>query len=140
MTQNLISYDPSNGEKLGEVQRATAATMKEAISKAKEAAVLWRKVPLKERLRTFEQAYSAAETSVNNLAELLSREMGKDIRRSTGEVQGSIWGGPYIAHSACEAFASRKAGESTIEYGPLGVAAIISPIPFKFPIKCTAIF
>jgi acyl-CoA reductase-like NAD-dependent aldehyde dehydrogenase len=53
--------------------------------------------------------------------------MGKDLRRSTSEVQGSIWGGPYIANSCLEALRSKKAGESTVEYGSLGVAAIISP-------------
>lgn len=127
MRQNIISFDPGNGEMVGEVPRATAAEVAEVVTKAKEAAAHWRKIPLDDRLRYIEKAYSAAEASLNSLAELLSREMGKDIRRSTSEVQGSIWGGPYIANSCLEALRSKKAGESTVEYGPLGVAAIISP-------------
>jgi succinate-semialdehyde dehydrogenase/glutarate-semialdehyde dehydrogenase len=127
MNQNVISYDPSNGEILGEVQRATVAKIEEVVGNAKEAAIHWRKYSLEDRLSCIEKAYSAAETSLNSLAELLSREMGKDIRRSTSEAQGSIWGGPYIAKSSLEALRSKNAGGSTVEYVPLGVAAIISP-------------
>lgn len=127
MMQKLISCDPSNGEILGEVPRATAAEMAEVVGNAKEAAAHWRKIPLEDRLSTIKKAYSAAESSSASLAELLSREMGKDLRRSTSEVQGSIWGGPYIADSCLEALRSRKSGEATVEYRSLGVVAIISP-------------
>jgi succinate-semialdehyde dehydrogenase/glutarate-semialdehyde dehydrogenase len=127
MTQNIISYDPSNGEIVGEVPKATAKGIEEIVSKAQAAAARWKKISLDDRLHTIQRAYSAAETAVDRLAELLSREMGKDIRRSTSEVQGSIWGGPYIANSTREAFTSRRVGESTVEYWPLGVAGIISP-------------
>jgi len=127
MTEYITSYDPSNGEVLGEVPKVKAQGMQEVVQRAKSAGKSWKKVPLKERLQTIEGAYSAAEGSVNSLAELLSREMGKDIRRSTSEVQGTIWGGPYIAGSCLDAFAGREVGESTLKYAPLGVVAVISP-------------
>ena len=106
MNQNIISYDPSTGEILGEVKRATVAEIEEVVGNAQEAATNWRKYSLEDRLSCIEKAYSAAETSLNRLAELLSREMGKDIRRSTSEAQGSIWGGPYIAKSSLDIFLS----------------------------------
>jgi aldehyde dehydrogenase (NAD+)/succinate-semialdehyde dehydrogenase/glutarate-semialdehyde dehydrogenase len=56
MRQNIISFDPSNGEKLGDVPRATATQVAEVVGKAKEAAAHWRKVPLDERLRSIEKA------------------------------------------------------------------------------------
>ena len=127
MIERVVSHDPCNGEVLGEVPGVTISGIEEAVHKAKAAVVHWKKAPLENRLQTIQKAYSAAESSVNRLAELLSREMGKDIRRSTSEVQGTIWGGPYIAHSCLDALTSKKAGESMLEYGPLGVAAIISP-------------
>jgi acyl-CoA reductase-like NAD-dependent aldehyde dehydrogenase len=127
MAQSIVSHDPSNGEVLGEVPGTTAVEMTEAVNRSKEAAAHWRTESLDDRLGTIKDAYTRAESSVSQLAELLSREMGKDIRRSTSEVQGTIWGGPYIANSAREALSSRSAGESIVEYQPLGVAAIISP-------------
>lgn len=127
MSSTIISYDPSNGNQLGEVHTANTEHIKLTVQQAKDAATLWRQVSLEERLTVIQQAYSDAEPAMNNLAELLSREMGKDIRRSSGEVQGTILGGPYIAQSALEAFRSKASGGSTIEYVPLGVALIISP-------------
>ncbi|MCP3889333.1 MAG: aldehyde dehydrogenase [Desulfobulbaceae bacterium] len=127
MKQNIFSFDPSNGEKLGEVPAASSQDIDGVIQKAKAASKAWRRVSLEERLVTIQKAYAAAEPALHNLAELLSKEMGKDIRRSTSEVQGTIWGGPYMANSALEALRSKNTGGATIEYVPLGVAAIISP-------------
>lgn len=127
MNENLQSYDPSNGEELGKVTKATAKEIATVVQKAKDAAAEWKQVSLEERLATIQKAYSAAEPSLHSLAKLLSREMGKDIGRSTGEVQGTIWGGPYIANSALEALRSKEGPGTNIEYGPLGIAVIISP-------------
>ncbi len=127
MIQNIISYDPSNGKTLGELPGATVTEIQETVLKAKAAAKQWKNTPLEKRLRTIQKAYSGAETSVNRLAELLSQEMGKDIRRSISEVQGTIWGGPYIANASLEALRSKNTDGATIKYGPLGVALIISP-------------
>jgi len=124
---NLISFDPSNKRQLGEVVRADAGTVTSTINKAQLAAQQWGALSLEERLRTIQNAYSKAESSLSRLAELLSMEMGKDIRRATSEVQGTIWGGPYMAASALEALSTRNTPEATLEYRPLGVAAIISP-------------
>lgn len=127
MAQNIKSYDPSNGEMLGELAKGTVTGIEETVRKAHAACKLWKSISPNDRLRTIQKAYSAAEPSVNRLAELLSREMGKDIRRSTSEVQGTIWGGPYMANSALEALRSQNIEGTTVEYRPLGVVAIISP-------------
>lgn len=127
MNKTIISTDPSNGQKLGEVTKATATEIATIVEKAKIASKIWGKNSLEGRLNHIQKAYSAAENSVNSLAELLSKEMGKDIRRSNSEVQGSIWGGPYIATSTMEAFRNKDMGDTTITHSPLGVAAIISP-------------
>lgn len=127
MPDNLISYDPSNGTVVGEVPIPDDGQIHEIVQQARTAAESWKKSSFKKRFETIQSAYAAAESSVGVLAELLSREMGKDLRRSTSEVQGTVWGGPYIAKAAAEALMSRNESGSVIEYGPLGVAAIISP-------------
>ena len=127
MNKIILSTDPSNGKTLGEVTKASTTEIATTVEKAKTAGILWRNISLDERLSYIQKAYSAAESSVNSLAELLSKEMGKDIARSTSEVQGTVWGGPYIATSAIEAFRSKEMGDTTITYTPLGVAAVISP-------------
>ena len=128
MEKTIISYDPSNGERLGQVRATAIEQIPGVVKKAKTAAESWKILGLDERLKIIQQAYAQAEPRINELAELLSREMGKDIRRSTGEVNGTVFGGPYIAEEAREAFQPKQAGNGTIiEYRPLGVAAVISP-------------
>ena len=127
MIQTIISYDPSNGDTLGELQAATPEQIEEVVQRSRAAGLKWKQVSLEDRFKAIRKAYGAAESSVHDLAELLSREMGKDIGRSLGEVQGTIWGGPYTAGAALEALQSRRAGDAVIEYSPLGIALIISP-------------
>ncbi|MBW2238874.1 MAG: aldehyde dehydrogenase, partial [Deltaproteobacteria bacterium] len=111
MENTMISYDPSNGERLGQVRATAIEQIPEVVKKAKKAAESWKILELDERLKIIEQAYAQAEPRINELAELLSREMGKDIQRSSGEVNQP-----------------KQAGNGTIiEYRPLGVAAVISP-------------
>ncbi|MDH3722183.1 MAG: aldehyde dehydrogenase [Desulfobacteraceae bacterium] len=128
MENTMISYDPSNGERLGQVRATAIEQIPGVVKNAKKAAETWKILGLDERLKIIQQAYAQAEPRINELAELLSREMGKDIQRSSGEVNGTVLGGPYIAKEAREAFQTKQAGNGTIiEYRPLGVAAVISP-------------
>jgi len=128
MENIMVSYDPSNGEQLGQVRTTAIEQIPEVVKKAKKAAETWKILGLDERLQIIQQAYAQAEPRINELTELLSREMGKDIQRSSGEVNGTVFGGPYIAKEAREAFQPKQVGNGTIiEYRPLGVAAVISP-------------
>ena len=127
MDSPLKSYDPSNGEMLGELPAASTEQIADYVNKARKAQAQWREVTPEQRFQLIREAYKAGEAEVPQLASLLSREMGKDIRRSTGEVQGTVYGGPYIAESAMEALQPLQTGRSTTEYKPLGIVAVISP-------------
>lgn len=92
---------------------------------------------LRDRAQAVEHAFKHAEPIMRDLAEHLSREMGKDIRRSTGEVAGTVQGGAYRAASVREALQPRSTAPGTrIEYRPLGVAAVISP--WNYPLAMAA--
>ena len=127
MVQKLQSYDPSNGELLGSVDVTSQIEIGKAVDKAQLSSTAWGRTDISERLKIVQVAYSAAEPNIQQLSELLSREMGKDIRRSTGEVHGTVYGGPYIASAASQALQPTHIGSSTVEYKPLGTVAVISP-------------
>ena len=128
MENILKSYDPATGEKLGEVMTSSFKEIEKKVNQARGAAPGWQKMGLDKRLSLIETAWSGAESSARELAELISREMGKDIRRASGEVNGTLYGGPYIAGEAREALQPKAVGSRTkIEYRPLGTAAVISP-------------
>lgn len=128
MVEKLASYDPSNGELLGEVQVTATEQLDDIVAAAKVAAQSWRQRDVDERVKILANAYAQLDSQQERLAQLLSREMGKDIRRSSGEVSGVIYGGPYVAQQAKEALLTQDLGAgSWLEYVPLGVVAVISP-------------
>ncbi|MEA5114502.1 MAG: aldehyde dehydrogenase family protein [Geobacteraceae bacterium] len=128
MVRLLASFDPSNGKLLGEVQVISPEQVTNLAARAHDAAMRWRKLDVTKRVSILEKAYAQAGSRINELAVLLSREMGKDIRRSTGEVNWVIHGGPQMAQSAREALLPRNLDRGTrLEYQPLGVVAVISP-------------
>jgi succinate-semialdehyde dehydrogenase/glutarate-semialdehyde dehydrogenase len=128
MEKLLASYDPGNGELLGELNITAIEQVPDIVAHAHEAAKSWRKLSVAERVNLLTKAYSNAEPHMDELAVLLSKEMGKDIGRATGEVNGTVYGGPYIAQSVMAALKTHDLGAGTqIEYQPLGVTAVISP-------------
>jgi acyl-CoA reductase-like NAD-dependent aldehyde dehydrogenase len=128
MENKLVSYNPATGESIGEVDVSPIETIDDVVKQAKVASVKWIKLGVDGRVQALQNAYSKLEPHMNELATLLAREMGKDIQRAGGEVNGTVYGGPYIAKEAGEAFKTMDAGGGTrIEYRPFGVAAVISP-------------
>jgi succinate-semialdehyde dehydrogenase / glutarate-semialdehyde dehydrogenase len=126
--KKLSSYDPSNGNLVGEVQITPIEQVSELVSNAQIAAKSWKTININDRVKLLEKAYSNIEPQVNKLAVLLSQEMGKDIRRSTGEVHGTVFGGSYLAQATREALTTKNLpGGTKVEFKPLGVAAVISP-------------
>lgn len=127
MADMLRSFDPSTGELLGTVSVSSKEQIDSIITGARKAVLPWKSLPAQERIRYIEAAYSVVEPEIPRLAELLSREMGKDIRRATGEVHGTIYGGPSIAQAVLQALQPTRIGRSTVQYTPHGVVVVISP-------------
>jgi len=126
--KRLASHDPSNGDLLGEVPVTGTGRIGEIINSARVASKDWRQLKTADRVRILARAYAGLESHIERLAQLLSREMGKDIRRASGEVSGVVHGGPYIAEDVMRALQSKDlGGGSRLEYKPLGVVAVIAP-------------
>ena len=128
MSTQLISHDPSDGSIVGEIAMSSDGEIHAAIANARKALHEWRSLSLKQRRDMVKRAYEAiTPQDMKAMTVLLSREMGKDIARSSGEVNGIRWGGPAIADEVLSALQPHSSHGSMIEYGPLGIAAIISP-------------
>jgi len=126
--QTLNSIDPSNGEIVGSVSITNEVALKDMVERAAQAQISWGQRPLHERSSLIQQAYAASEYAEENLAQLISREMGKDTRRASSEASGTLHGGRYLAAESAKAFTNQRlAGNSEIQYRPLGIVAVISP-------------
>ncbi|MFT4764221.1 MAG: succinate-semialdehyde dehydrogenase/glutarate-semialdehyde dehydrogenase [Oleispira sp.] len=127
-TEILNSIDPSSGEIVGSVTITNEATLKTMVERAAEAQLSWGQRPLHERSSLVQQAYAALEDAEESMAMLISREMGKDTRRAGYEASGTLHGGRYLAAETAKAFTSQRlAGNSEIQYRPVGIVAVISP-------------
>lgn len=131
----LKSYNPATGAVLGQVPVAGPEQIDEAVRKAHEAQKKWASLTPDARIEILEDAASELRADSERIALLLSQEMGKDLRRSYGEVASSAQNVPYVARNVRDAIKPVECygGSSVIKYDPIGVCAIISP--WNYPVS-----
>lgn len=131
-------------EFLDTVPRATAEDVNHAIEAAQAGKALWKATPVHERARLMQRCADAIDARREELARLLSTEMGKIIREARGEIRVCA----QILRGFAEA-AAHHYGQTMTDYQigaeddiiftrhePLGVVACVSP--FNYPVElCT---
>lgn len=137
MSDILISYDPSNGEIIGQVQKTDVKGIAGMVKIAKKAQKEWSALTVDERIIYLEKCANVLNTKVDEISKLLSKEMGKDLRRSKSEVQSCCDDVPYKTRSIKEAtktlITEEQGMETQIQYNALGVCGIIAP--WNYPVS-----
>ena len=124
----LTSYDPINRAPLGDVLITEPAQIPAIIVRAKQAQKSWSALSLDERQQKVVQAYEKLTSVEDQLALLISKEMGKDYRRATYEVAGTVQNAAYFTQEIAQALKTESMGRNAeMQYRPLGVVAVISP-------------
>ena len=124
----LTSYDPINREPLGSIPITEPADIMAVVLHAKKAQKLWSALSLEQRQQKVMQAYEHLTSIEDQLAVLISKEMGKDYRRASYEVTGTVKNAAYFTEEIGQALNSESMGCNTeMQYRPLGVVAVISP-------------
>lgn len=135
-TTHAISVNPATGETL----RATPWASREAVDAALELAASgyrqWRQVAVAERAQKLRDLGAALRARGEEMAQMISQEMGKPILQARGEVNKSAalcdWyadHGPAMLGSEATLVEENRA---TIEYRPLG--PILAVMPWNFPL------
>src|SRR6266480_3357597 len=78
--------DPATGETLVEVADATVDDAKEALGAAHETFPQWRDTPPRERGNVLRRAYDVITERADDLALLMTLEMGKPVAESKAEI------------------------------------------------------
>lgn len=134
----ITSTNPSrNYELIGEVEASTEQEVKDAVAKARAAQPKWAALTQAERNAAIESFVKVCDKHASEIAELMSREMGKPISHARSQVKESA--DLFKAHIdiAEKAFAPEIVYEDDTQRHhltrePLGVIACITPWNFPF--------
>lgn len=132
----LSVENPASREILAEVPLTQLSEIDEAIEAATEAFKIWKEVATPERARLFLKYQHLLKEHQKEIAEVLSKENGKNF----ADAMGDVWRGIEVVEHACN-ISTLMMGETvenvaravdTYSYiQPLGVCAGITP--FNFP-------
>ncbi|WP_077472261.1 NAD-dependent succinate-semialdehyde dehydrogenase [Rhizobium sp. P44RR-XXIV] len=129
------SFNPNDGKLLREFDQITDAELENKLAAANKAFRTWRTVPFAEKAAMMSRAAAILRAQEDRFASLVTREMGKLLVESRGEVQLSADILDYYADNAermmvPEPIATPQ-GEAFIESDPIGV--LLGVEPWNFP-------
>ena len=134
----LTSINPANKlEAVGNVQKSTVADMDEAVASAKQAHPLWRKLSGAARGEYLYQVAKVMEERVDEIAETMTKEMGKTFPEAKGETNRGIAILKYFAGEGMRSVGDviPATDSEALMYSkrvPLGVVGVITP--WNFPV------
>ncbi|HEV7298992.1 MAG TPA: CoA-acylating methylmalonate-semialdehyde dehydrogenase [Tepidisphaeraceae bacterium] len=129
-------YNPSVGEVIAETPLAGAEALDQAVTAAAEAFPAWKETPAIERCRVLFRLKMLLEDQFDDIAKLITREHGKTITESRGDLRRGIevvefaCGIPSLLMGETAANIARGIDCEAVRH-PLGVVAGITP--FNFP-------
>ena len=131
----LIATDPSTGEVVREVPAATPAEVDAALAAAEAARSAWRDRGIGGRADVLHAVAADLRARTDELAPLMTQEMGKPIAEAHGEVEKAAWcaehyaehAGAYLADEVIASDATR----SYVQHLPLGT--VLGVLPWNAP-------
>ena len=132
--------NPANRHKLvGMFQKSNARDVEMAVEAAKEAYKSWRLVPAPKRGEILFRAARLLVERKETIAEQMTREMGKVLEETRGDVQEAIDMTFYMAGEGRRQFGQTTPSELQNKFcmsvrSPIGVAALITPWNFPMAI------
>ena len=140
-SQVLTSFNPSTGQALASVPLARAADYDQAIARATAAFAKWRLIPAPQRGLIVREIAEALRTHKEDLAALVSLEMGKIYQEGLGEVQEMIDVADFALGLSRQLYGmttnSERPGHRLYEqWHPLGPVGVITA--FNFPVAVWA--
>ena len=140
----LKTISPGDGRVYVERPLATEADVAKALAAARAAQKGWRATPVAERAAIVERFVRHFEANAPAIAEELTRQMGRPIRYTPGEVKGLAERARYMAGVAGESLADVKIEPKDnftrfIRKEPVGVVFVIAPWNYPYLTAVNAI-
>ncbi|MFH7026705.1 MAG: aldehyde dehydrogenase family protein [Heteroscytonema crispum UTEX LB 1556] len=138
----LESRNPANNsEVVATFPRSATDDVDKAVAAARKAYKSWRKVPAPARAEYIFRVGELLLQYKEELAQLISREMGKPLTEARGDVQEGIDCAFYSAGEGRRMFGQTTPSEMPNKFAmtvrvPIGVCALITPWNFPVAIPC----
>lgn len=144
--ERFENHNPAQWEEvLGTFPASTRADLDMAVSSASRAFPQWRLVPAPKRGEIIKRAGDLLTQHKEEIARLMTREMGKTLVESRGDVQEGIDTAYYAASEGRRLFGHTVPSELPDKFcmsmrRPIGVAGVITPWNFPLAIPTWKIF
>ncbi len=129
------SHNPATGETLEKFPALTATQVGQALATAAAAVPIWSNTPIASRCKRVERLAEILRTRKDELARLITLEMGKLYREAQAEIEKCAIGCDYYAENGAaqleDEMIASDASRSLITYQPLGT--ILAVMPWNFP-------
>jgi acyl-CoA reductase-like NAD-dependent aldehyde dehydrogenase len=136
-TDTFADVDPATGETLARVPCTTDAQLDASVARARAAWPAWAGLSLEHRSALLLAGVEALGSRVDEVADLISREMGKPRGDALREVEGWVRHTPRVLEEVERALESQvlvgRGTETRLVRDPLGVVAAITP--WNFPVS-----
>lgn len=133
--EKFFSHDPATGDKVWQGHAASADDVSEAMAAARLAFPAWSRRPIEERVTIARAFAKAIEKRADELAQTISREMGKAAWDARGEVQAMIGKIEISIRAQAERASAREEkaafGAMSLSHHAHGVLGVFGP--FNFP-------
>lgn len=131
----FTSINPATGEQLKEYPAWSAEEIERALAEVANATSEWKKTGIDERCALMSRAAEVLRRRRDELAGLITQEMGKLFKEAQGEIDKCAWVCDYYADNGPGFLADETietdAGKSLVAYQPLGT--VLAVMPWNFP-------
>jgi aldehyde dehydrogenase (NAD+) len=137
--KTFVNSNPANGEALGEFPASGPEDVNAAVEAAAQAFRAWRLVPAPKRAEIVFRAGEMIRARKDELARAMTREMGKVLEETRGDVQEGIDMAFLAAGEGRRMYGVTTPSEMPNKWAmsvrcPVGVAGVITPWNFPFAI------
>jgi succinate-semialdehyde dehydrogenase/glutarate-semialdehyde dehydrogenase len=135
LTMPIESINPANGRLLRSFEPLTADAIRQKIDLADEAFRVYRQVSLEHRSMWMRKLASLFEEEVEDLARMMTLEMGKPLVAARQEALKCATACRYYAEHAAEILApiaiATESSQSFVRWEPMGI--VLAVMPWNFP-------
>jgi succinate-semialdehyde dehydrogenase/glutarate-semialdehyde dehydrogenase len=135
MIMAFTSLNPATGELLREFPVWSAGELDEALDAVAKKSPEWQSTSMEERCALMRRAAEVLRSQRDELAKLITLEMGKLFKEAQGEIEKCAWVCDYYAENGpaflADELIETDASRSLVAYQPLGT--VLAVMPWNFP-------